>query len=356
MKLSTFLAVFLALIFPRILCGEEAPILAKIYEAQEQLESRPLKKVKEHKLLGVLNGEELIWVSIMVNHKGRVLTTDPQDCLAEKRGGNGVNTDYHVVCDGVQLPLLAGKLFDARGVEVVYTPHSPILHQREIQDAGWTYINGVIETAFKDLARLKVPSLAYPGRTVGEIHQERIAWLVKAIIINEHVGFHELREYGVQFIVEKVIGLLGANREKTYSHAISHAGAARLAQMMRYTYERVAKEFPSADINPNFREGTLDHTNAVKAMLCLIDTELKTLPEYVRERFLTDPETVEIFIPAFYHGGSRRTAHLIKVLGDAWDKPFTIPPVVGSKAFLRQTWQYLQKHVAIMLFFTRLNA
>jgi len=267
--------------------------------------------------------------------------------LVERVGGGGKNTRYRIEHNHVSLPLLAVKRFDGNA-PALYTPHSDAICTNDVVRAGDAYLSALIQRAFDELIAARVPSRAFTGAYVGETQRSRQERIVKAILLNEHMGPGMFQWLDADMLIERVMAIFGANKECAYSHSKSPAAARGIGQFISSTYERVVREYPSAGLIPSFVAGTENHLNSVKAMICLIDTELDALNPKVKERFAVDPKAVEIFIPSFYNGGSSRTQNLIDVLGDSWDKPLNTSSDSIGKGIKEETIIFLKKFKEII--------
>lgn len=279
-----------------------------------------------------------------------VIESRAHEYLVERFGkGNGRNTYYAVSKEGVMFPILGIKSFEGTGgTAVIYTPYSDLLRTKTGIDTGDMYVTNLISKAFDDISALQVPSRAYPGKVVGEVQRERQKMIVKAIIIDEQMDPDTFQFIGAYPLIERILVIFGLNKENAYSYNISPMDANGIGQFIAGTYERAVKECPKAKLNPFFVEGTRNHLNSVKAMICLIDSELNELDPKIKEQFEKDPRVVEHYIPAFYNGGSTRTQEFINLLGFSWDEfPQTSSSFIG-KALMPETVVFLKKFKAIM--------
>jgi hypothetical protein len=101
--------------------------------------------------------------------------------------------------------------------------------------------------------------------------------LLRDLIIAEHVDPGLLRTHGLRGLAERVLVVLGANREEAYRWSRSSANARGLAQFIPSTYREVRAAYPTARLHAEFEAGMADHRNAVMAMILLLDKHLATV-------------------------------------------------------------------------------
>lgn len=348
-------------------CADAYELPQKIDEARSLLTPMPLGIYagEEHILLCVFDSGNLRVVEMYYGEgafngllkKQEIIRTATNGCFIEKIGGDGIATNYAVICDERHLPLLAVKRRDRFSKEVVYTPYSDFLLNQKLFDAGKLYLRTLVLNAQKNIMALRVPSRAYPGFLVGEIQQEHQALLVQALIINEHADNYVVGQVGMRPVWEKILATFGANKADAYSYSSSAREALGIGQItnrnnkkkgLKGTYDRAREAYPLADLTADFRRGATDHHNAVKAMFCIIDMGLKELSNAVREQFKENPKNVEMVIPAFYNSGSDRVGHFLAIHGNNLDGVFALPPVAGRHLIPSETWWFLRKHRQIM--------
>lgn len=368
-------------------------ILDQLRIAEERLADELITKrgKKEEIALAVLQENDIAIVRAerwdhyfpLSSRTMEIIFSKNSDYLIERFAGGGRNTYYRVEQNGEIFPLLAVKRFDEFGNIIIYVPFSAHVAQKELVDSGIRYIDTTIEKAFEEIVSLRVPSIAYPGKNVGEVQQERQKFLIKALLINEQLDPHALR-WGPnpELFIERILVIYGANQDIAYSHSKSSAAASGIGQFMFGTYLEVVAIFPAAKLvgsdivstvvrrvgmkdflknlsywkkQDNFKQafshGTGDHINSIKAMLCLFDYYLGSLDPKVKSRFQEDPRSVEMYIPMFYNGGFDRTQDFIDIMRDRWDKEIdTSSPEIGN-ALKDETIIFLKKFKDIRRYF-----
>src|SRR5206468_10222588 len=124
-------------------------------------------------------------------------------------------------------------------IQAVYTPYSAEIKTEEIVQAGLDVQRDLIDRAYARLRERAVFSNAFPSRTtVDTIPKD----LLRVLLINEHIDPSEFKSAGLtKPLSERVLTVIGANREKAYAYSISPAGARGLVQMIPSTYMRLAE-------------------------------------------------------------------------------------------------------------------
>lgn len=333
-------------------------MLSSIEKAHELLQGERIKKkgAAEEILFCVIENDQLKIVRAVHSERYyplskkrmEVVISETGGYLIERMGGGGKNTRYRIEHEGKTLPVLAVKRFEGQ-TAAIYTPYSNDIHTPDVVEAGYKYLSSSLVTrVFDELQEYRVPSRAFEGAFVGETQRARQEMIVIAILLNEHMGTGMFEWTDAEALIERLFVIFGANKINAYSHSKSDADARGIGQFIHDTYMRVVREYPQANLIPYFIAGTKDHFNSVKAMVCLIDTELNSLDPKIKRQFAQDPKSVEIFIPSFYNGGSGRTRTFINMLGEDWDKPINTSSDVVGESLREETIIFLRKFKEIM--------
>jgi hypothetical protein len=185
-------------------------------------------------------------------------------------------------------------------IEAVYTPYSAEIKTEEVIKRGIDVQNGFIEKAYSHLRDRGVLSRAFPGRRVVDVIPKDI---LRVLLLNEHIDPGEFKSAGVtKPLVERVLTVIGTNRDKAYAYSISPAGAHGLVQMMPSTYSLLLGRYTSAGLKSNFASAVGDPINAVMAQVLLCDSDW----ESIRARTDLPAERVGPYLAAAYNGGVGR--------------------------------------------------
>jgi hypothetical protein len=185
-------------------------------------------------------------------------------------------------------------------IEAVYTPYSGEIKTEEVIKRGIDVQNGFIEKAYSHLRDRGVQSRAFPGRRVVDVIPKDI---LRVLLLNEHIDPGEFKSAGAtKALVERVLTIIGTNRETAYAYSISPAGARGLVQMMPSTYSLLLSRYSSAGLKSSFAAAVVDPVNAVMAQVLLCDSDW----EAIRARTDLPAERVGPYLAAAYNGGVGR--------------------------------------------------
>src|SRR5262249_50288532 len=185
-------------------------------------------------------------------------------------------------------------------IQAIYTPYSGEIKTEEVVQAGLEFQEDLIERAYHRLRERGVMSHAFPSRSIVATIPRGV---LHVLLINEHIDPSEFRPAGLtKPLAERVLTVVGANRERAYAYSISPAGARGLVQMIPSTYARLADKYPSAGLKSNFLAGMQDPVNAVIAQVLLCDSDWQT----IRSRTEIDAEHIGPYLAAAYNGGVGR--------------------------------------------------
>ncbi|HUK90213.1 MAG TPA: hypothetical protein VLZ81_07420 [Blastocatellia bacterium] len=241
------------------------------------------------------------------------------------RRENGVNSD--IGCErpsggkvlAVKYPLSnEGNRFGGGGdeVEAVYTPYSGEIRTEEVVKKGIQVQAEFINHAYSKLREREVFSKAFEGRKVVDVIPKNV---VSVLLMNEHIDPGDFRsEDATAPLVDKVLTVIGTNREKAYSYAISSAGARGLVQMMPSTYARMTQLYPAAGLMSNFSAGMTDPVNAIMAQVLLCDSDWRA----IRASNDISVDRIGPYLAAAYNGGVGRVLSCLSHEQSDWmDSP-----------------------------------
>ncbi len=291
---------------------------------------------------------------------------------------------FRVERDGKELPVYAAKHLsipvgtsrssllslkvDTEPVVYLATPDH--LNLSEFEERGRAYALEHIREALETLHQLRVPSKAFPGKLVADVIGDRLLLTVVGIEqtdpwrmfgkSNERL----LEGDSSEEVLRAVFARFVINGLRAYHYICSDkaaCGAFQFTNSARFrTYDTVRKNYPGADIDPDFVRGSLSFVNGAKAAACLIDLELanRNLPDSVRKLFLEDQRFGGLFPIAAYNGGASQSIELAKLLAELQQKrgsplsldtiPWDYEPLVRSyntgRPLKRETAVYLRKY------------
>jgi hypothetical protein len=209
-------------------------------------------------------------------------------------GGKVVAVKYPVSNEGYRFG--PGELV----IEAIYTPYSGEIKTEEVIERGLDVKNGFIDKAYSKLRDRGVLSRAFPGRRVVDVIPKDI---LRVLLLNEHIDPGEFKSAGVtKPLVERVLTVIGTNKDKAYAYSISSAGARGLVQMMPSTYTLLLNRYTSAGLKSNFAAAVSDPINAVMSQVLLCDSDW----ESIRTRVDMPVERVGPYLAAAYNGGVGR--------------------------------------------------
>ena len=128
--------------------------------------------------------------------------------------------------------------------------------------------------------------------------------LVLSII--EHIDPTRSRRESIEKLINEVLVIIAANKEKAYAYSVSKAKARGLFQFIPRTYGAIRSQYPKAELIPNFVSGMNHHVNAAKASLLLFDSDLSALPREKRVDLLKNKVALAEYLAIAYNSGSRR--------------------------------------------------
>jgi len=258
--------------------------------------------------LAILDGNGAIRVARAIKRDPGFEVLTPGFILSMRRE-NGINSDIACVDPpggrvvAVKYPVSnEGNRFGPGElvIEAVYTPYSGEIKTEEVIKRGIDVQNGFIDKAYSHLRDRGVLSRAFPGRRVVEVIPKDI---LRVLLLNEHIDPGEFTSAGVtKPLVDRVLTVIGTNRDKAYAYSISPAGARGLVQMIPSTYSLLLGRYTSAGLKSNFGAAVGDPINAVMAQVLLCDSDW----EAIRSRADLPAERVGPYLAAAYNGGVGR--------------------------------------------------
>jgi hypothetical protein len=190
-------------------------------------------------------------------------------------------------------------------IQAVYTPYSPEIKTEEVIKRGIEVQNGFIEKAYSRLRDSGVLSRAFPGRRVVDVIPKDI---LRVLLLNEHIDPSEFTSPGMtQPLAERVLTVIGTNRDRAYAFSVSPAAARGLVQMIPSTYSMLLNRYTSAGLRSSFPLAMGDPVNAVMAQVLLCDSDW----ESIRARNDMPANRVGPYLAAAYNGGVGRVLTIL---------------------------------------------
>ena len=162
-----------------------------------------------------------------------------------------------------------------------------------------------VDKAYARLRQRAVLSRAFEGRFVADAIPKNI---MSVLLVNEHIDPGDFSEESVTGpLVERVLTVIGTNRDKAYLYSISSAGAHGLVQMIPSTYYRIAGLYSAAGLMSSFTQGMADPVNAIMAQVLLCDSDWHSIRE------ISDIPATKIgpYLAAAYNGGVGRVLSVL---------------------------------------------
>jgi hypothetical protein len=237
---------------------------------------------------------------------------------------------------------------------IIYTPFSSALLQTELIEAGRKYLIETITKARRELS--SVPSRAFAGTSVGRspaftdddyldlILSEHMDPGRFGAILGGSVDLKSEQERQLMLLAARILVIIGANQQDAYRFTGSSAGAQGISQFTRMGMRVVWDRYPGANMPTDLREAATIHANAVKAQMCLMDSDLGELRRVHPQ--LSDSGYEKYAAAAAYNGGQKRVRYGLGRFGIAWLRPRARLTELTAKAKLspreRQEMQWLK--------------
>ena len=287
---------------------------------------------------------------LKLSSKGRAAPKPPKiigqdkNCQLLWRGGSrwGFNRNLQLTCDDTELIVMGLKMpysTNGKSASIIadsYVPYSPELNTPLFAKIGREHLEKIIAEASTELSQDEVMSRAFPDKEITAIVPMEF---VMSMIVNEHMDHNEflkaVKNGTFPDLVNKVLVLVGLNREQAMKWSVSKAGACCLTQFMPKTYKSVVRRYPEADLDPAL-SGRQDHLNAVKASIILFDSDISFgWKAKTKETCFVSAEMLEKCLAASYNAGPGTLNKVIRKLGFNWD---------GVRSGLKtETKMYLKK-------------
>lgn len=253
---------------------------------------------------------------------------------------NGVNTafDVHYPSNYIVLALKRVVRKDGGFEEVVYTPYTPEIDTQAMRDKGLAYLKVNLESAESELRKKGIRSRAFGG-LVADAVPRNVALTLSLI---EHIDPSRF-ECGqpIQQLMNEVLVITAANKQRAYAYSVSKAGARGLFQFIPRTYKNISRQYADAGLDENFVRGMENHHNAAKASLLLFDSDLSYLPLKHRQFLKKNPMTMGKYLAAAYNGGSPRVAKAIRIHKANWETRELRPETQCYLKKFDATWKKL---------------
>lgn len=270
--------------------------------------------------LAILDAEGKIRIARAIKRDPGFEVLSP-DFILSMRRENGINSDIACISPAggrvvaVKYPISNERSRFGPGdpvIEAVYTPYSAEIKTEEVIKRGIDVKNGFIEKAFARLRERGVLSRAFPGQRIVDVIPKDV---LRVLLINEHIDPGEFKSAGLtKPLAERVLAVIGTNREKAYAYSISPAGAHGLVQMIPSTYSLLLNRYTAAGLRSNFAQAMGDPINAVMAQILLCDSDW----EAIRARSDLGPDRVGPYLAAAYNGGVGRVLTLLSHSETDW--------------------------------------
>lgn len=178
-----------------------------------------------------------------------------------------------------------------------YIPYSKFFEQPENKEIfvapGGEYLKTVVAKAFDTLEERGI----YIDREVlSPRFFERLPLL-------EQGDFTEFQR-NPQRTVNRVLTILGANKENAWRHTCNSADACGWIQFTTRTYKNIRTGHRAAMLTENFRDGAGDHLNSIMAAILLHKVNLEPLIKKFGPKMLNDPD-LEKYLAASYNGAPK---------------------------------------------------
>jgi len=182
-------------------------------------------------------------------------------------------------------------------VGFLYVPHSEFFELEEnrsvLVQAGANYLKSVVAKAFDTLEERG-------------IHIDREALSPKffeRIPLLEQGDFTEF-QLDPKKTVERVLIILGANKENAWRYTCNGVSACGWIQFTPGTYGNIRTGHRAAMLTVDFRDGAGDHLNSMMAAILLHKVNLEPLVKKFGPKILVDPER-EKYLAASYNGAPK---------------------------------------------------
>jgi len=270
--------------------------------------------------VAIADAEDKIHIVRCIKRERGLETVTPGVVLNLRRD-NGFNSDIAVVTPAngmvlaVKYPLLNEHNRFGTGEAmrpILYTPFSGEINTAKTVKEGNKVLDEFVDKAYDKLKEKDVLSHAFPGEKITKVIPKDV---LKTLMLNEHIDPSEFKSAGLaSSLAERVLVIIGTNKETAYAYTISPAGAFGLVQMIPSTYRLMLSKYPTAQLNPNFGLGMADPINAVMAQVLLCDSDWQA----INEVHPLPAEKVGPYLAAAYNGGVGHVLTLLRRNNTDW--------------------------------------
>jgi hypothetical protein len=203
-------------------------------------------------------------------------------------------------------------VYDTRreAADVLHTPYDDALRTPEMVGRGVAYLRNVVNQARDRLRRAQVRSRAFPGLLVADVKQLPPEFTMRRAP-NEHMEETEFNLDPAR-TSDRIHVIIGANGPTTSNYTCSPARACGLWQFTEPTYREMRRQYPSANLIPDFKTGSRDHVNVAAAAILLDDFNLARLIDTFGPRIAEDPR-LEEYLTAAYNTGVNRVIAVLRL-------------------------------------------
>lgn len=204
-----------------------------------------------------------------------------------------------------------------------YVPYSDYLHQVDLIETGAGYARHVVDKAFSLLRERGVMSKAFPDKLVADVEALSPRFFERLPLLEQM----DLTEFTIdpQKAAERVLVILGANRENAWKYTCNRVDACGWIQFTPRTYRNIRTGYPAARLTTDFEEGAGDHVNSMMEGILLHDDNLAGFVRRYGECIANDPR-IEEPLDAAYNGSPR---HVWNSLDATLGNNCRIPPDWG---------------------------
>jgi hypothetical protein len=263
--------------------------------------------------LAILDADGKIRIARAVKRESEFEVLTPGRVLSMRRE-NGINSDIACISPAggkviaVKYPVSnQGNRFGPGDpvIQAIYTPYSAEIKTEEVIAEGIEVKDRLIEKAYARLRDRGVHSQAFAGRRIVDVIPKDV---LRVLLLNEHIDPGEFKSASLtKPLAERVLTVIGTNRDKAYAYSISTAGARGLVQMIPSTYALLVNKYPSAGLRSDFHAGMGDAVNAVMAQVLLCDSDWQS----IRARSDVPADRIGPYLAAAYNGGVGRVLRLL---------------------------------------------
>ena len=203
----------------------------------------------------------------------------------------------------------------------LYVPYSDYFDQEKPKDAllkaGKDYDKDVVAKAFSLLRERNVRSKAFPNKRVVDVEALSPRFFERLVLLEQG----DMTEFIIdsQKTTERVLIILGANRENAWIHTCNRAAACGWIQFTPRTYSYMRHCYPSACLPAHFKKAAGNHVNSIMAAILLHDNNLANLMKRRGRNIVNDPR-LEEYLAASYNGSPR---HVWNSLGSTSNRTDT---------------------------------